>query len=91
MIDSLFNNFRFRLAIAFILCVVLAFASRFDVLSQRTMTVAIFLMLVLMVMSNVDHDYGLVLLVLALFVLSYNMARRNPNEDTTLKNESINV
>ena len=59
---------------ALMLCLMIAFIDSFELFHSKTATVSLFVILCLMVVSSFASDYGLVLLVLVLFILSYNIS-----------------
>lgn len=74
MINHIFSSFYYRLIIALALCLMITFVDRFDLFHMQIITLLIFSLLILMLYTNMERDYGLLLLVIALFVLSYNMS-----------------
>lgn len=70
-----FENMYSRTFLAFLLCVILTFVHEIEFMKQEWMVAALFVVSILMILSNVYNDYGLVLLTLALFILAYNNVR----------------
>ncbi len=70
-----FENMYTRTFLAFLLCVILTFVHEIEALKQTWLVVCLFIVTMLMVLSNLYNDYGLVLLTLALFILAYNNVR----------------
>jgi hypothetical protein len=62
----------FKLAIAIIMCLILTFAIDIKILQEKFILIAIFIVLILMILSNITEDLGIILLLLALFIISYN-------------------
>lgn len=84
MIDAfahaMFNNFYYKLFFAAVLCLVLSFANKIEVLKDGGIAYVILVLFALMSFTMKD-DYGMVVLVGGLFVLTYNnvMFRKNDN------------
>jgi hypothetical protein len=74
MIDFVFNSFYFRLLIAAVISLMIVFVDKFEFLHYKIVTLLLFVMISLMIVSNMLQDYGLLLLMVALFILSYNMS-----------------
>jgi len=74
MIQHIFNNFYYRLIIAFVVCLMIAFVDKFELFHRKWVTAVLFVIIVMMWSSNLNNDYGLLLLIIALFILSYNMS-----------------
>lgn len=73
MINFVFDNFYYRLIIASILCLMIAFVDSYHLFHSRAVNAVLLIVLVVMLMSSqMEEDYGLVLLIVALFILSYN-------------------
>jgi hypothetical protein len=88
MINLLFDNFYYKLAFALILCLLLAFANSIDVLKKVGMSIIILIIIILILLSG-NKDYNILLLLIGLFILSYNnvMFRQN-DKDMPIKRES---
>lgn len=74
MIQHIFTNFYYRLFIAFLICLMITFIDKFEMFHQKAVTVFLFALVVLILLSNMREDYGLLLLLIALFVLSFNIS-----------------
>uniref|UniRef100_A0A6C0BGS3 Uncharacterized protein n=1 Tax=viral metagenome TaxID=1070528 RepID=A0A6C0BGS3_9ZZZZ len=74
MIDFVFNSFYSRLLIAAVISLMIVFVDKFEFLHNKIVTLLLFIMISLMIVSNMFQDYGLLLLIVALFILSYNMS-----------------
>lgn len=72
-----FENVYSRTFLAFVLCIVIAFAAEIDALHEKWMVIAIFAVTMLLILVNVYNDYGLVLLMITLFILTYNNVRNS--------------
>lgn len=83
-INSVFDNFYYRLIIACALSLLITFVDDFDVFHKKTMTILLLILVIMMALTTLAEDYGLFLLIVALFFLSYNMSyikvRRNTNK-----------
>jgi membrane protein implicated in regulation of membrane protease activity len=73
MINIFFENFYYKLSFAILLCVILAFANRIEVLQNGAIAFIILILFMLMLLSgSFNEDYGIILLLAAMFVLTYN-------------------
>jgi hypothetical protein len=78
MINIFFDNFYYKLCFAIILCLLIAFADRIDVLKNGGIVLIILFLIILMM--NAQEDYGIVILLVALFVLGYNNVTFKPSK-----------
>ena len=72
--DDIFNNIYFKLVIAMIMCLVLAFSHEIDVLKQKILTWCIFMIVCLMLCFNLNEDQGVIFLLVALFIISLGLS-----------------
>ena len=72
MFDAIFQNFYYKLIIASILCLLIAFSKDISLLKNKYVVAGIFTLMVLLVFTDIIEEFGLVLLVAALFALAYN-------------------
>ena len=81
MINIFFDNFYYKLCFAIILCMIAAFASQIDLLKHGAVAIILLILLLLMMVD----DYSIAILLIALFVLTYNnvMFRHNNNDNKT--------
>lgn len=70
VLHELFNNIYWKLLMVTILALLATFAHDIDLFKDGVITYVILGMLILLLISN--EDYGLVILLCAIFVLSYN-------------------
>lgn len=72
MIHIIFDNFYFKLGIAVIMSLLLTFSSDIKILYSKIILIIILLILVLMIIYNLNEDMGIIILLIALFLLAYN-------------------
>ena len=70
-INILFESFYFKLIIGILMALILTFADDFKILKNKFILISIGLALILMLLNNID-DIGIILLLIALFIISYN-------------------
>ena len=70
-INILFEIFYFKLIIGILMALILTFADDFKILKNKFILISIGLALILMLLNNID-DIGIILLLIALFIISYN-------------------
>lgn len=88
MINFIFNNFYYKLSFALILCLLLAFANTIDVLKKGGITIIILMLIILILLSG-NEDYNILLLLVGLFILSYNnVTFRQNDKDMSIKRQS---
>lgn len=90
MIDHIFSSFYYRLIIAFALCLMITFVDKFDLFHTKFITFLLFILILLILYSNMKEDYGLLLLVIALFVLSFNMSFLSSKSQVTNSKPDMN-
>jgi hypothetical protein len=71
--EILFQNFYFKFAIAAVMALLITFANDIKVLRDRFILIMIFIALMLMTVFSLKQDVGIVLLLIALYVLCYNL------------------
>jgi hypothetical protein len=71
--EILFQNFYFKFAIAAVMALLITFANDIKVLRDRFILIMIFIALMLMTFFSLKQDVGIVLLLVALYVLCYNL------------------
>jgi cell division protein FtsW (lipid II flippase) len=71
-INILFESFYFKLIIGIFMALILAFADDIKILRNKFMLMLIGLTLLLMISININTDFGIILLLTALFIISYN-------------------
>jgi hypothetical protein len=71
--DEIFNNIYFKLAIAMIMSLILAFSDEIDVLKNKILTWCIFLLVLMMTCFNMTDDQGVIFLLIAVFIVSLNV------------------
>lgn len=76
IINNMFDSIYFKIVIASLLSIMLAFSSDIKLLDSSFMLIVIFIVLMLMILTNFHRDYGLIILLSALFVISYNNHQR---------------
>lgn len=81
MIEIIFNSFYYRFIIAMIIIFMIVFIHNFHFFHNIIVTYIILLIVTIMILFNLNKDYGLLLLLIALFCLSYN-------ESVVIKNKN---
>lgn len=76
LVNQLFDSMYFRIAIASLLSILLAFSSDVKMLDSSMVLIILLIVLILMILTNFHRDYGLIILLSALFVISYNNHQR---------------
>lgn len=76
-IDTLLNNQFVRISIASIIIIIIIFSSEISLFKDRYMVMIIFIVFALMLFTNIQRDYGLILLLAALFIIVYNNYMRS--------------
>lgn len=76
VVNQLFDSMHFKVAIASLLSILLAFSSDVKMLDSSFVLIIILIVLILMILSNFHRDYGLIILLSALFIISYNNHQR---------------
>ena len=72
MIEAIFKSFSYRLILAMIIIYMITFVHEFTFFHDVVVTFVVLLVLIIMIMFTFSSDYGLILLLLVLFILSYN-------------------
>lgn len=83
VLHELFNNIYWKLLMVTILALLATFAHDIDLFKDGVITYVILGMLILLLISK--EDYGLVILLCAIFVLSYNNVTHKKIENNTNK------
>lgn len=79
ILHELFNNIYWKLLMVTILALLITFAHEIDLFKDGVITYIILAMVILLLFSK--EDYGLVILLCAIFVLSYNnVTHKNPKK-----------
>lgn len=79
ILHELFNNIYWKLLMVTIMTLLITFAHEIDLFKDGVITYIILGMVLLLLFSR--EDFGLVILLCAIFVLSYNnVTRKNPKE-----------
>ena len=76
MIHFFFENSQMRFLIVLIMCVVLAFIDKIQVFHEMFMYYFTVLIVLMILISNLYNDYGLVLLLIAMLVLTFNNLKK---------------
>lgn len=77
MIDLLLTNVYIRLFIATMLALIIAFSHELSILNERWMLGLIGVLLIMILIYDPTMDNGIVLLLVALFIVVYNQQSRN--------------
>lgn len=72
MIDDIFNNQFYKLCIGFILSLVLAFSHEIQVLKEYWILLIVISITLLLINDNLSNDFGIILLLSALLIITYN-------------------
>jgi hypothetical protein len=80
MIHIIFDNFYFKLGIAVIMALLLTFSSDIKILYSKIILISILFILLFMIIYNLNEDMGIIILLVALFLLSYNNVIMNKKE-----------
>jgi cell division protein FtsW (lipid II flippase) len=70
--ELLFQSFYFKLSIASIMALLLTFSGDIEIFRDQFILLVLFVVLILMIMYNIRDDLGLVMLLIALLVITYN-------------------
>ena len=76
MVHVFFEHVYSKFVIALILCVIIAFADKIDILQQIHVYYIMMGILGLLIYNNKYDDYGMLLLFMALFLVTYNNIAR---------------
>ena len=66
-----------KYGMAFVLCIMLAFADEIQLLHNPTVFALLLLITIAMIYTELFHSPGLILLMIALTLLSFNMIKSN--------------
>lgn len=80
IIDYIFNNNFYRLCIAFIITLMITFSHELIILKEYWVLISISIVTFLLVSTNIKEDLGIILLMVALLVLSYNQQKYHKQE-----------
>jgi len=84
MIDDIFNNSFYKLCIGFIIALVLTFSHEIHILKEWWVLFFVAFVTILLVSSNLSDDFGIILLMIALLLITYNQNinnNKNGNHD----------
>lgn len=81
LVHYFFENFYYRLFLAFLLCLLITFSHEVEALQQTWILGCLLALTLLMVFGDMYNDYGIVLLVMTLCILSYNNVRIQPSSN----------
>jgi MFS-type transporter involved in bile tolerance (Atg22 family) len=72
-----FDNLYYRALLAFLLCVILAFSQDIRGLRKSWFIATLFILAIIMIFTNMYNDYGFMVLVIILLILSMNKYLKN--------------
>jgi cell division protein FtsW (lipid II flippase) len=77
--NILFQNFYFKLSLASLIALLLAFAGDIQIFKDIYTLLALLIVLVLMLLYNIQEDLGLIMLLIALLIITYNSIIKTRN------------
>lgn len=72
IVHVFFEHPYMKFTIAFVVCVLLAFIDRIQAFKTKTMFYVLSVVVALMILSNIYNDYGFLLLMICLLVMTYS-------------------
>lgn len=80
MIEYIFYNFYYKLAIAFMIALILTWSNDFPILKESYCIPILFIIIISLIYTSFAEDFGLILLLIALFIVCFDI---NQTKDTT--------
>lgn len=77
IVHYFFEHPHFRLLLAMILSLLIVFVDKIDILKKKEMYIIMIILFIIILYGSLYNDYGIVLLLIGLIVLTYNNLYKN--------------